>query len=236
MHQFLVQPTFDWQMFGVVVTVTGDLLWLLAYILTIRVGFKDKAFGIPMLAICFNFSWEFIYVVLEPSQNSLKYYLDLSWLLADSIIVYQLARYGKKLQPVPQMRKHFYAALVVTMAFCFLGQLAYHRQFLGVDPYGYQSAYNINLMMSILFIFLFFDRQDLRGLSYGAAWAKMLGTGVLSLGTFIYLIHKGDAGRQPYMEFLFASIFVCDVFYIYLLHSAGTALAQSPTEAVGAGA
>jgi hypothetical protein len=59
---------------------------------------------------------------------------------------------------------------------------------------------------------------------------------VLSLGTFIYLIHKGDAGRQPYMEFLFASIFVCDVFYIYLLHSAGTALAQSPTEAVGAGA
>jgi hypothetical protein len=233
MHQFVVAPpAFDWQTFGMIVGIIGDLLWLLAYILTIRVGFKEKAFGIPMLAICFNFSWEFIYVVLEPSQNSLKYYLDLSWLLADIVIVYQLARYGKKLQPVPQMRKHFYAALVVTMAFCFIGQLAYHQQFLGVDPYGYQSAYDINLMMSILFIFLFFDRQGMRGLSYGAAWCKMLGTGVLSLGTFLEFQHAKV--HAPFMDFLFVSIFAADIFYIYLLHSAQVQGQQPPTGALRA--
>jgi len=235
MQPFLVQQQFDWQIFGIVVTVTGDLLWLLAYILTIRVGFKERSFGIPMLAICFNFSWEFIYTLLEPPQNSLNYYLKLSWLLADTVIVYQLVRYGKQWQPVPQMKKHFYGAFVITMAFCFIGQLAYHRQYLKLDP-GPTSAYDINLIMSILFIFLFFDRQGMRGLSYGAAWAKMLGTGVLSLGTVVYWIHQGEAAHQPYMEFLFASIFICDVFYIYLLHSAGTAATRSSAEALRTGA
>jgi hypothetical protein len=233
MHQFFaVQPAFDWQQFGTIVTVTGDLLWLLAYTLTIRVGFQQKAFGIPSLAICFNFSWEFIYVVLEPSQNSLKYYLDLSWLITDSVIVYQLFRYGKDLQRVPQMKKYFYPAMIVTMAFCFIGQLAYHREYLGSDPYGYQAAYNINLLMSILFIFLYFERQGLRGLSYGAAWAKMLGTGVLSLGTFISFLH--DKVQAPYMEFLFVTIFICDLFYIYLLHST-QAQAVPPNDAFRAG-
>jgi hypothetical protein len=232
---FVVQPQFDWQIFGIVITVTGDLLWLLAYILTIRVGFKEKSFGIPMLSICFNFSWEFIYTLLEPPQNSLNYYLKLSWLLADSVIVYQLVRYGKQWQPVPQMKKHFYAAFVITMAFCFVGQLAYHRQYLQLDP-GPTSAYDINLIMSILFIFLFFDRKGMRGLSYGAAWAKMLGTGVLSLGTFIYWIHLGEAAHEPYMEFLFISIFLCDIFYIYLLRSAAAAENRSSAEALRTGA
>ena len=46
---------------------------------------------------------------------------------------------------------------------------------------GTQSAYIINYVMSVLFVFLYFDRPDSKGLSYGGAWTKMLGTAFISL-------------------------------------------------------
>jgi hypothetical protein len=72
---------------------------------------------------------------------------------------------------------------------------------------------------------MYFNRRDLSGLSYGAAWAKMLGTGIMSLATFIGFLKEG--GTHYFLEYLFACIFLFDVIYIYMLHKASSALPRS---------
>ena len=42
----------------------GDVLWLVAYALILWKGFKDRTYGVPFLAICLNFTWEFWFALV----------------------------------------------------------------------------------------------------------------------------------------------------------------------------
>ncbi|MCT6815694.1 MAG: hypothetical protein M3043_04720, partial [Lysinibacillus fusiformis] len=46
------------------------LFWIITYLLVIYKGWKDKKYGMPMVAICANIAWEFIFTFLYP-QNDL---------------------------------------------------------------------------------------------------------------------------------------------------------------------
>jgi hypothetical protein len=87
------------------------------------------------------------------------------------------------------------------------------------DSGGDESAYSIIFIMSVLFVFMYFNRRNLRGLSYGAAWAKMVGTGIMALATYLAFLRQG--GTHYLLDYLFACIFIFDVIYVYLLHKAG---------------
>ncbi len=47
------------------------LFWIITYILIIKRGFQDKKYGMPMVALCANISWEFIFTFIYP-QNDLQ--------------------------------------------------------------------------------------------------------------------------------------------------------------------
>ena len=53
-----------------------------------------------------------------------------------------------------------------------------------LDWQGAYAPFGQNLMMSVLFLWMFFSRDDLRGQSVYIALFKMVGTGVSSLGIF----------------------------------------------------
>jgi len=196
-----------------VVNVLGDVLWLVAYILIIRQGFKDRTYGVPMLCVALNFSWEFIYAVQFPFPNKIIETLRWTWLLTDAVIVYQFFRYGRDSQTVPLIKRYFFAISIAMFASAYLAQLTFHYSF--SDNLGGVDAYMINLVMSILFVFLYFKRPGLQGISVGAAWTKMLGTGVLSLGNCFLIT---DWVKSSFMVYLFLTIFVLDVTYIALLY------------------
>lgn len=196
-----------------VLNILGDVLWIVAYLLIIRQGFKDRTYGIPMLCIALNFTWEFIYAIDFPFPVHLIEILRWVWLLCDVVIVYQLFRYGRESQTIPLIKQFFYPICIAMFVSTFLGQLAFHYSFR--DSYGVQDAYMINLVMSILFVFLYFGRPDGRGLSVGAAWAKMLGTGILSAGS-IFMIKHWLA--NSFMVYLYVTIFIFDVTYLALLY------------------
>jgi hypothetical protein len=196
-----------------VVNVLGDVLWLVAYILIIRQGFKDRTYGVPMLCVALNFSWEFIYAVQFPFPNAIIETLRWAWLLTDAVIVYQFFRYGRDSQTVPLIKQYFFPISIAMFASTYLAQLTFHYSF--SDNLGGLDAYMINLVMSILFVFLYFNRPGLQGISLGAAWAKMLGTGVLSLGSCFLIT---DWVKSGFMVYLFLTIFVLDVTYIGLVY------------------
>jgi hypothetical protein len=201
--------------FGNACGIVGDVLWMLAYIFTIRVGFRDHSYGIPLVALCLNFSWEFVFSLIIRPKSKLRMILTLLWLGLDCVILYQLLRWGSAEQ-TPQLQPHFVLIVVGTLILATIGHITFHRTF--KDPGGQEAAFAINLVMSILFVFLFFDRPGMHGLSYAAAWLKMFGTLILSIANCTVMYKQ--ARKYGFFLFLFATILLFDVIYVYLMTQA----------------
>lgn len=201
-------------------TVVGDVLWIIAYILIIRAAFKDRTYGVPVLAICLNLAWEFVFTFVhgprdpDGSLDVVKFCMFLGWLVLDAVIFWQLVKYGRKEQRTDELGRFFLPVVLLCLAGAFGWHLTFTEAF--NDPHGYMSAFIINLVMSVLFVSLAFERPDGRGLSYGAAWFKLLGTGIISFANVFMLVQ--DPGYDGFWFFLFGGIFLFDVTYVYVLH------------------
>ena len=214
------------------VGMVGYALWLVAYVLVIRAGHRDKTYAIPLVPICLNFTWEFMDSFVLPDPIALWKWVDRAWFLLDVAILGQLLRYGRRAQIVPEIQASFYVVVVVTLLLAFFGQYSFVTTF--HDTLGFIAAFAINLIMSVLFLFFYFARRDLRGLSYGAAWCKMFGTALASIQcVFLFpLIHPltkvGYSDLSPYsfFSFMFVTIFLFDVTYVVLLTRARRGLAR----------
>ena len=167
--------------FELFVVILGEGLWIIAYALIIWTGFRNRTYGLPLTAVALNYSWEVLYCFVFPSSCWVVRLLRYSWLALDSLLVWQLLRFGRREQRIPDFRQHYYIGLLVIFVMAAIGHLTFHHAF--QDQGGQEAAYAINFIMSILFVLLFYSRRDGHGLSYGAAWAKMLGTGILGLAT-----------------------------------------------------
>jgi hypothetical protein len=197
----------------------GCVFWFLAYSFVIYTSHKDKAYGVPVVALCLNFGWEFLGSFVWENPIPLWRLFYVIWFLLDVAIFVQLWRYGRALQTIPLVQRHFHLLVLVTLFAGTLGQWAFTLTF--YDPLGFITAFAINLVMSVLFVFMYLERKDLRGISYAAAWLKMLGTVCTSVECYFFLpvIHP-DKTSFAFSNFLYVSIFVVDVVYIVLLHRA----------------
>lgn len=191
----------------------GGIFWLLAYILIISRGYKDKTYGMPLFALCANISWEFVYSFILPHSPP-QLYINYLWFGLDTIIVYQFLKYQKNEFPHISPSKIYIAfGLLVITAF---GVISFGGLFLG-DNIGVFSAFGQNLLMSILFVMMFFNRgKSLRGQSIFIAIFKMIGTGLTSIHFYLY-----EPVTQDYvvLPILYIEIFVFDIFYIMLLYN-----------------
>jgi hypothetical protein len=196
---------------------TGCALWILAYVLSLVKAQRDRAPGLPTLAICLNFSWEFLYAFVLPNPVGLWRFFGTAWFFLDIAIVYQLLRFGPAHQSHPWMARHFTLAVAVATLLGGFGQLAFIVTYR--DALGLVVAFGINLVMSVAFVNLALSRRGQLGLSLGAAWLKMLGT----LGTSV-MCHVLVPAFNPHLEsvafltFLCIAIFCFDVLYLVLLY------------------
>ncbi|MDX1371345.1 MAG: hypothetical protein R3321_02685, partial [Nitrososphaeraceae archaeon] len=85
------------------------------------------------------------------------------------------------------------------------------------DHRGVYAAFVQNLLMSILFIVMFFKRgKGLRGQSIFVAVFKMLGTGLTSIYFYLY---EPVVQSSFILPLIFALIFVFDFLYVLLIAS-----------------
>jgi hypothetical protein len=205
--------------------------WGLTYLFVIRQCFRERTYGIPLVNICLNFSWELIYSfgLVAPGEPRLLVYGNRLWFVFDILLVYQLFRYGKDVQVQPWVKKHYHLVATGTLILSFLGVYMFSLYF--YDVYGLAVSFMMNLLMSVLFIPFLWARPNLRGISYPAAWAKMLGT-FAGGAVFCYLwwplqFADGKLVRYPYwpepnrpflfLIYLYLSILIFDLLYIYLV-------------------
>jgi hypothetical protein len=252
--------------YAMYLALAGMLLWTAVYILVIRIGQRQKTYGIPLLAIALNFTWELYYIVFAPEStggSSAVFAAHFLWLALDLVIVWQLVKHGRAEQKVPEIRRYWYPVLAVTFAAAFAAHHAYYVEttanqiFPVVSASG--SAFALNVVMSALFIFMFFDRRDLHGLSYAAAWLKLVASSLISIANVIMFAGGtrqafdvwlrpagesiaplrqfgtigGDNIRPDFFYVMFAVVLLLDVIYLLLLTHARRALAAGASSVAG---
>jgi hypothetical protein len=193
-----------------IISVIGGIFWILTYVFIISKGFKDKTYGMPLIALCANISWEFIYSFVFP-YGPPQSYINYLWFGLDIIVVAQFLKYGKN-EFLKWSSSKLYKLFIVLLAFEFgiilVGSIA-----IG-DFRGIYSAFGQNLLMSILFIIMFFKRNSLRGQSIYIAIFKMLGTGLVSLHFYLY---EPITQSSLILPSLYVSIFIFDMAYFFLI-------------------
>ena len=195
------------------------LAWAVAYLLIIKRGFQDKSCGMPMIALCFNFSWELIFGYIEPDAPP-QDTVNQVWLLVDAVIVYQYLRYGQRRLPKGAPTWMFAPSFFVSLLLAFGMVMTFTIQF--EDFGGPWSGWSMNFAMSGLFIWWVLERDDVDGQSIYIALSKLVGT----LG--IDLAQHQLTPHDVFLQFLYGGILLLDTVYLVLLYRKMRRLGISP--------
>lgn len=203
--------------------------WIAAYLTFALRNYSARTWTIPPLAICLNFSWEFLFTFIFPNREDMaKTILYLIWFAVDVLLVVQLYRYGRKGQP-PVFQNHY----KLKLTFVFLAGIFfeyYYTLYYG-DRTGTELAYLINLVMSFEFIRVFaYYETDLKKFSYAGAWFKFIGTVLSMPGVyFAFPCVEPRAKGFTWIAVLFILIIVLDIYYIVLVRKRLLQAQQKPT-------
>ncbi|HEX6288381.1 MAG TPA: hypothetical protein VFZ66_04280 [Herpetosiphonaceae bacterium] len=189
----------------------SGVFWTLTYLLIIRQGARDHTYGMPLVALCANLSWEFIFAFLHPHEP-IQRTVNMVWFAFDVVILLQLLRYGPyEFSDLP--RVVFYAGFGLTLvtSFCLVLLLSYEFN----DWAGAYAAFGQNLLMSVLFLLMLYRRRSLRGQSLSIGLCKLIGTALASLAFYLYV----ESFRQSVLlPFLYGAILVYDGLYVGLVY------------------
>ena len=187
--------------------ISSGVFWALTYILMIRRGFLDKTYGMPLVPLCANISWEFIFSFIYP-HGPIQRPVNIVWFSLDLIVLLQLLKYGPR-EFIDLSKRAFYAmfGLALVTSFCAVLFVSYEFD----DWDGVYSAFGQNLLMSVLFIAMLYARRSLRGQSVFIALSKMLGTGLASLAFYLYSPLSEGSVLLP---LLYVAILTFDLIYV----------------------
>ncbi len=189
-----------------VLKVLMGICWTLAYILIIWRGFEDQTFGMPLLALAMNISWEFIFAFVYP-QGKTQRVVNATWFLFDVVILWQIFQFGNT-AGLPDLLFYLFVILVVAAAYYLT--LLITRYF--EDRRGQYTAFSGNLLMSVLFITMLLDRSGLAGQSIYIALFKMLGTLIPTVSFYLYY-------QVPrIIPVLGLAIFIFDLIYLVMVY------------------
>lgn len=208
-------------------TALSGIAWTIVYLDSIRVGFTQKTYAMPIAALGLNIAWEWTYAVRDLTTDpQLQGWVNLIWALADVVILTTFFRYGRSEFPAFVSRPLFVASGAVIVITSFLIQWLFIAEFgtVNIGKAAQYSAFLQNLLMSGLFIAMFVARRGRRGQTLLIAIGKWIGTlAPTILFGFIYgsffIIGLG----------LLCSLF--DLVYIGLLIWAKRDLSAFPTTA-----
>ena len=197
-----------WQVFWY---VGGFLVWTPAYVMVIRIAWREHRLEIPAIAAIGNVTWEFMWGFL--------YRVDMGWglqlvyqlaFLLDCFILWNVFRYGAQQASNERVRAAFPWLAIGMIA----GWAAFYAGMRGGGydlPLGSVSAYTLNLAESAVYLWVGISVLDARSQSLTVAWSKGLGTGMVSV--FVFLRYAGN----DFIQVLAVLVGVIDAIYFAVL-------------------
>lgn len=178
---------------GMALVVISGLCWSAVYIDSIRTGFKQKTYCMPLFALGLNIAWEGVYSYYElmgRGAPSLQGYANAVWFLLDIVIVVTYFKFSKTDCKTDMERKWQAPFGVLVLAICVGLQILFICEF-GDKQAEIYSAYLQNIAMSAAYLYMLGRRQSSRGQTMLIAVCKCVGTlaptliGVIESNTFI---------------------------------------------------
>ncbi|WP_029209518.1 transmembrane-type terpene cyclase [Aquimarina agarilytica] len=196
-------------------TLFCGICWTITYVECIRIGFKYKIHTMPFLALVLNITWEAFNTYqggLLAGWTHVSTVFDGAWLLLDCIILYIYLVYTKSESTSSFV---FYGKVISLLVLGSVFQYIFAQQ-LGLIPGAVYSSSVMGLIMSSLFIKMYYDRGGAYGQSLSIAINKCLGTAAASL--LVGLVGVNSlGGAHPMVLYVGIFIFFIDLYYIFLL-------------------
>ena len=199
-------------------TLLSGIAWTIVYIDCIRLGFRDKTYGMPFWALALNIAWEVIYsfLGLKNITTSAQESVNIAWFLLDCAILVTYFRYGYKEFPKAFSLKTFYAWGISGLICSLLIQHQFYLEFGDYLAETY-SAFLQNLLMAVLFIDMLVKRNSSKGQSMLIAVSKMAGTAAPTI--LFGCLDTNSNGKANHLALLLGIlIFVVDSIYVALLY------------------
>jgi len=197
----------------------GCYLWVLIYWIYVKDARKKQFIEMPVFAACGNIGWEFVWGFLAiTDMGPLFQWCYRIWFFFDLFIFASVLRYGGKQVMTPAIRNNF-RPLAIFAAVAW-GASFFAMVKTGLDtPIGANSAYILNLAISVLYIFLFLQQADVSQLSMSVAWLRMIGTGMNTVFMNIHPLYEDFY----FLRFISILTTALDCAYIFLLWRARSA-------------
>lgn len=209
------------------------VFWLGAYIMIARRGFIDKIYGMPIVAMCANISWEFLFgagffsacpEAWAACPPALVQTGTFGAALLDVIIVYTILKYGREQFTLPVMRQYFpyivlggifiaFTVLHPTIASFYTVENGVYTP-ISVQGGGY-TGYGMALMMGVLFIAMFYARGNMAGQSFYIALFMAMGNVFAYL--FNYFVFAGNVPIVITVLAFWTAVF--NFTYVYLTYT-----------------
>lgn len=150
--------------------------WLTTYVVIIRRSLADQACGMPLIPLCINCAWEFVFGFVLPDKPPANY-ANMLWFVFDIGIVYTYLKYGRREFPKLLPAWSFVPSFVMLMALALIGVLAVTYQF--KDWTGSISGWGDNLLVFSMWIAMLLRRGNTRGQSMYAVLPAFVGSACL---------------------------------------------------------
>jgi len=198
-----------------ILLLTCGIFWTIAYIDMIRVGVKHKTYSMPFIALSLNFSWE-IYNTIQGYAYAgfhVTTIINCFWVLFDIGILSTYFKYGMASLNISKVLFYSFSISVILISFVFHHALAAQQ---GSVMGALYSGFWINLIMSVLFIRMFYNRAPMHGQTILIALTKCIGTLAVTILVGVVGINAlgGVIVSIAYVGFI---TFIIDLWYIYLV-------------------
>lgn len=212
----------DYTVTEFVIFATGCYMWAVAYGIIIYNIRKHRIVEMPTIAGCGNFGWEFLWsFFFITNMGAICLWAYRAWFFLDIFIFWSILKYGDQEVFIPIVRRRFRRLALVALGswivlFYFFGKQGFDT------PIGANSAYILNLVISVSYPFMILQAPSLKGISWWVAWLKMIGTG---LNTVFNFMHYPD---NHFLQTLGVLCFVADSIYIWCFWMRKTNRLQAP--------
>jgi len=211
----------------IIATSASGLAWTIVYIALIYRGLKDKSYGMPLVPLALNFAWELVFSIIYPPSTTgiAGTIINGIWMLCDIGILYTYFRYSYnyfynryKITKLTWIGLSIFA-FIVSFEIMFIG-----GPFFGQFKYYFNGdifqgaifiAYIQNLIISVCFILMIWERRDSKGQSLTIGVFKCIGTG-LTVG--IYYLFWQHHGKAALMNIIVGVTFLLDLLYILTIY------------------